>query len=864
MKEDHLLQRRVFAASEPFERQREKSAWITREDLTVYFVKDALRIAMKHSSFQVLGSVGRVLHGYRTREVMKMYSTIAPNRPKNDDQCREWKKEVMDYLEVRFGRYLSTTVGSRNEKRFATTDDCRLLALARSCLGWFIPCHTPHVVPGDCGETGPDVFNYQGPADGEHEIELLRFHAAICPECLRHLAAAWKFDSPDNCFEIPTFEIPPQLISDDDYGDRGQPPQLDDATVDSALDDIAAENERHQTVAPSKLRIRVDGVDVSGLDLESGRVELKVSVDQEVVTIVSETGEVLITHLLTFGDEDFGGPTTTSYELSDFELVFVEQQGVRSGVRVLEVKPRRTWQMARSCATAVSHPVVVSSSGTVRKALGRILHICDGAHRLVIGLGRTGYAMLSALRKSSQPWAYTSASKQSVDRPQFVSIAELRKRLEEIDRLSLNEERLYLQYRDLAHKHSIEAEPVPHVDRLESRLSRLSLLAGVVLSVIAVGLLSIREPLGAIGLAPVITAAILGWRYLRWSRRLTSKYDLTRTTLESLQRDIWLPSDPIASWHAVFRRTSKLAVLFGESEVHSLATVLKLRGYQIEILDPRLSAIETILKRRLDSISNAERSTCLFYFSGHGDYEVLARRLRDAAVSSSWSHARLLYSDCFDVLRKARSESPLLFVGEACSIASSWSGLSVFVDERFRLRAKRRQHHNELLREACANALAEAFCGAAAGQEGLITLSDIEKYVRGRFHDPAFVKNSVGARVHARYSDERCKEVLLSAMPAATEFQIFSPRANSVVPGQMVGVSGAGADPAGTIEVEVLTNDWYPQTGRARVNADGTWTYSPVFLSGQGPFNNHTIKATIVKDGRRGRSVSVGGIVRKQ
>ena len=101
-------------------------------------------------------------------------------------------------------------------------------------------------------------------------------------------------------------------------------------------------------------------------------------------------------------------------------------------------------------------------------------------------------------------------------------------------------------------------------------------------------------------------------------------------------------------------------------------------------------------------------------------------------------------------------------------------------------------------------------------------------------------------------------------MPAATEFQIFSPRANSVVPGQMVGVSGAGADPAGTIEVEVLTNDWYPQTGRARVNADGTWTYSPVFLSGQGPFNNHTIKATIVKDGRRGRSVSVGGIVRKQ
>jgi hypothetical protein len=101
------------------------------------------------------------------------------------------------------------------------------------------------------------------------------------------------------------------------------------------------------------------------------------------------------------------------------------------------------------------------------------------------------------------------------------------------------------------------------------------------------------------------------------------------------------------------------------------------------------------------------------------------------------------------------------------------------------------------------------------------------------------------------------------AMSAATEFQILSPRANSVVPGQVVEVTGVGADPAGSIEVEVLTNDWYPQTGKARVSADGSWTYSPVFLSGQGQFNNHTIKATIVKDGRRNKSVSVGGVIRK-
>src|SRR5690348_13329047 len=84
------------------------------------------------------------------------------------------------------------------------------------------------------------------------------------------------------------------------------------------------------------------------------------------------------------------------------------------------------------------------------------------------------------------------------------------------------------------------------------------------------------------------------------------------------------------------------------------------------------------------------------------------------------------------------------------------------------------------------------------------------------------------------------------------DFQIKNPRPNAVVAGEVIEVSGVGADPSGTIELEVLTNDWYLQDGTARVNADGSWTYSPVHLSGKGVFNNHTLKATIVKDGHRG------------
>jgi hypothetical protein len=60
----------------------------------------------------------------------------------------------------------------------------------------------------------------------------------------------------------------------------------------------------------------------------------------------------------------------------------------------------------------------------------------------------------------------------------------------------------------------------------------------------------------------------------------------------------------------------------------------------------------------------------------------------------------------------------------------------------------------------------------------------------------------------------------------------------------------------------VLTNDWYVQDGTAVINADGSWSYAPCHLTGKGKYNNHTIKVTIVKNGKRLTSTSVHGIVR--
>jgi hypothetical protein len=109
--------------------------------------------------------------------------------------------------------------------------------------------------------------------------------------------------------------------------------------------------------------------------------------------------------------------------------------------------------------------------------------------------------------------------------------------------------------------------------------------------------------------------------------------------------------------------------------------------------------------------------------------------------------------------------------------------------------------------------------------------------------------------------------VLIDLAPAGTaiarDFRITRPGANTVALGQVIDVSGVGADPTGTVEIEVFTNEWYAQNGKAVIKADGTWTFSPVHLIGKGTYNNYTIRASVVKDGHREKSVTVAGIIRK-
>jgi len=103
---------------------------------------------------------------------------------------------------------------------------------------------------------------------------------------------------------------------------------------------------------------------------------------------------------------------------------------------------------------------------------------------------------------------------------------------------------------------------------------------------------------------------------------------------------------------------------------------------------------------------------------------------------------------------------------------------------------------------------------------------------------------------------------LVAFRPHSSQFRLIYPISDSVVPTNIIMLRGVGALRDDNFEVEVFTNDWYPQTGQAKIDPDGSWTYGPCYLSGQGAFNNHTIRVTLIRNGVRVASAIATGIRR--
>jgi hypothetical protein len=287
-----LLQRLVYAETEPFERRQERSGAVDSHALQVRFVKHLVRITLGRNSFYVALAVSRLLHRYSTAAAMDLYGLLVqdPDRVRDDHYYRSRKKQLLAEVLDRFDGLVSVETGPRGERRLRTAPpDPATAALARECLRRFTPWDTPCVVPEGLDQWSTDIpeLRFDGrDADGEHPVEMRRIHAVLHPPCHARLLRALSLPSPDEHLALPEF----QMRNDDGShgGRRGAGPATPSAPTAEeewtrARQRLESEAWRRRDNHARLLVVLADGRERASLDLLQGRgvrVRLEDGVEQ--------------------------------------------------------------------------------------------------------------------------------------------------------------------------------------------------------------------------------------------------------------------------------------------------------------------------------------------------------------------------------------------------------------------------------------------------------------------------------------------------------------------------------------------------------------------------------------------------------
>jgi hypothetical protein len=310
LSEPHLLQRLIYAESEPFERLLEAQRHSSQEDMIIRFVKHLVRITIRHNSFYLSLGLCRLLYKYTTIETAKFYDFLIqdPDRAKDDYYYRSRKQHLMREMKKRFGDSVQTYRGHRGEERFqAQEDSAKYMALIQECLRrltpWLSDCVLPVEFDPHANIIAPLLFEGEDP-DEEHQVELNRIHTMLHPDCFGRLIANLGLDAPRERLEIPQFfEVGnDQRLS----SDRFKPAPLNWDEVDS-VKRYLERNEAHRKIASAEsLSLLVDGDERARFSVYSATgIQFAVKENAESIELRSfESDEEvpLAIHLLAYGE----------------------------------------------------------------------------------------------------------------------------------------------------------------------------------------------------------------------------------------------------------------------------------------------------------------------------------------------------------------------------------------------------------------------------------------------------------------------------------------------------------------------------------------------------------------------------------
>ncbi len=314
--DDDLLQWLIYFESEGHERHLEQFTRPDMEDMVVRYIKHLVQITTSMSSFYVNIGLYRLLHDYSTAEVRRAYEWMSEHFA-GDEEYRAVKGALINRLQERFEKFLSTCRTQRGEVRFeALEQQADWQDLVEECLRVFTPwstissCWVPTSFEPHAWSASKLLRKVSRSRDLDR-IEMYRCHAFIDPCCYSHLTKGMGLDAPRDRLSVPKFFLKNEKPEREDAGKsssfgnrRPDPPDLTEPERGIIAARLEAETIQRQRTLPQVLYIVAHGRECVRWNLaRESRQRFEIQDGTKLIEIWTECqGErvLLATHLVRY------------------------------------------------------------------------------------------------------------------------------------------------------------------------------------------------------------------------------------------------------------------------------------------------------------------------------------------------------------------------------------------------------------------------------------------------------------------------------------------------------------------------------------------------------------------------------------
>ena len=225
--EQDALQWLIYLESEKYEMWQEQEGSPGERYMGVRYIKSLVQMTANMSCFYVAVGLHRILHHYSTPELQRAYELVTEEYA-GAEKYRRVKRQLMQKLAERFGKFITITRSDTQELRFEPCEDqSDWVDLASHCLKMFVPWSTINTCSTQSISTQISGCNRDIQISPDAE-EMRRCHIFIHPPCFDRLAKTLGLAQRRETLAMPRFRMN-RSSSDESHLTLRPPEQLTNA-----------------------------------------------------------------------------------------------------------------------------------------------------------------------------------------------------------------------------------------------------------------------------------------------------------------------------------------------------------------------------------------------------------------------------------------------------------------------------------------------------------------------------------------------------------------------------------------------------------------------------------------------------------